>query len=134
MMPVISSLLYPKNKVSLMKFFLILVVILAVFLWLAPKLISGIGSLVSPPYVAVEKQTELAGKVSVYSANRRKYLYLLEGRRETFDFDSFQNKVLWESGRLGTYLESGDLVQKNANSDTLRVTRKGHQSNWTIVP
>lgn len=117
-----------------MKFFLIFVVIAVVFLWLAPKLISGIGYLVSPPYVAVEKQTALAGKVSVYSANRRKYLYSLEGRRETFDFDGFQNEVLWAGGRLGTYLESGDLVQKNANSDSLRVTRKGHHSNWTIVP
>lgn len=117
-----------------MKFFLFLVAIAAIFLWLAPKLLSGIGYLLSPPYVAVDKQTELAGKVSVYSANRRKYLYSLEGRRETFDFDSFQNEVLWEGGRLGTYLESGDLVQKKANSDTLRVTRKGHHSNWTIVP
>ncbi|GAA4037553.1 hypothetical protein GCM10022409_23290 [Hymenobacter glaciei] len=117
-----------------MKFFLVFVVIAGIFLWLAPKLISGIGYLLSPPYVAVEKQTELAGKVTVYSANRRKYLYSLEGRRETFDFDSFQNEGLWEGGRLGTYLESGDVVQKKANSDTLRVTRNGQHSSWTIVP
>ena len=117
-----------------MKYFLFFVVIAAIFLWLAPKLLGGIGTLLSPPYVFVEKQTALAGKVSVYSANRRKYLYSLEGRRQTFDFDGFQNEVLWEGGRLGTYLESGDVVQKKANSDTLRVTRNGHQSNWTIVP
>ena len=116
-----------------MKFFLILVVVAAVFLWLAPKLLTGIGTLVSPPYVAVEKQTALAGKVAVYSANRRKYLYSLEGRREMFDFDSFQNETLWEGGRLGTYLESGDMVQKQANADTLRVTRHGQHSIWTLV-
>ena len=119
---------------AIMKYFLIFVVIAAVFWWLAPKLINGIGTLLSPPYVFVDKQTELAGKVAVYSANRRKYLYSVEGQRQTFDFDGFQNEVLWEGGHLGTYLESGDVVQKKAHSDTLRVTRNGQHSDWTIVP
>ncbi|MDJ0366156.1 hypothetical protein QMK33_13440 [Hymenobacter sp. H14-R3] len=117
-----------------MKFFFIFVVIAAVFLWLAPKLISGIGYLVSPPYVAVEKQTALAGKVTVYSANRGKYLYALEGRRETFDFDGFQNAALGPAILLGPYLEDGDFVQKKANSDTLRLTRHGQRSDWMLLP
>ncbi|WP_460582784.1 hypothetical protein [Hymenobacter arcticus] len=73
----------------------------------------------SPPYVAVAKQTALAGQVALYSVNRRKYLYALEGRRETFDFDGFQNAALGPDISLGPYLKDGDFVQKKANPDTL---------------
>ena len=117
-----------------MRFFLLLVVIGAVFLWLAPKLLSGIGYLVSPPYVFVDKLMAAKGKVQLYSVNRQKHLYLIEGRPETFDFDGFHNAELWEGSQLGHYLKGGDLVQKRAHSDTLRVIRNGKQSIWMLAP
>jgi hypothetical protein len=117
-----------------MKFFLLLVVIAAVFLWLAPKLIHGLGYLLSPPYVMVDKQTEVKGKILNHSANRGKYRYSVEGRRETFDFDNFRNAALGPDIFLGPYLKDGDFVQKAANSDTLRVVRGNERSDWTIAP
>lgn len=117
-----------------MKFFLLLVVIAAAFLWLAPKLLSGLGGLLSPAYVVVDQQTAVQNQVQSHSANRGKYRYTLAGRPETFDFDNFQNEVLWEGGRLGSYLADGDSVQKAAGSTTLQVIRHGQVSDWTITP
>lgn len=117
-----------------MKFFLLLVAIAALFLWLAPKLIYGIGYLLSPPYVLVDRQTEVQGKILNHSVNRGKYRYSVEGRRETFDFDNFHNAALGPDIFLGPYLKDGDFVQKKANSDTLRVTRTGQRSDWTMEP
>ena len=117
-----------------MKYFLLLVVIAAVFLWLAPKLIYGLGYLLSPPYILVDKQTEVQGRILSHSANRGKYRYSLEGRRETFDFDNFQNVALGPDILLGPYLKDGDFVQKKANSDTLRLLRGNQHSDWTTGP
>lgn len=117
-----------------MKYFFLLVIIAAIFLWLAPKLIYGLGYLLSPPYVLVDEQTAVQGKIVSHDANRGKYRYSLEGRRETFDFDNFRNAALGPDILLGPYLKDGDFVQKKANSDTLQVLRGNQRSDWTLVP
>ena len=117
-----------------MKYFFLLGVIAAIFLWLTPKLIYGLGYLLSPPYVLVDKQTEVNGKIVSHDANRGKYRYSLEGRRKTFDLDNFRNADLGPDILLGPYLQDGDFVQKKANSDTLRLLRGDQRSDWTMVP
>lgn len=116
-----------------MKYFLLLIVIAALFIWLAPKLFDGLASVLSPTYVVVDGKTEVQGTISSHSANRGKYRFSLEGRRETFDFDNFQNQVLWVDGRLGSYLADGDSVSKSATSPVLVLSRNGQLSQWTLV-
>ncbi len=52
-----------------------------------------------------------------------KHIYSVEGRRETVDFDNFQNAALGPDMCLGPYLKDGGFVQKEAHSATLRVVR-----------
>jgi hypothetical protein len=99
-----------------------------------PKLLYGLGYLLSPSCVLVDKQTEVQGKIVSHDTNRGKYRYSFESRRETFDFDNFQDAALGPDILLGPYLQDGDFVQKKANSDTLRVLRGDQPSDWTIVP
>jgi hypothetical protein len=116
-----------------MKYFLLLVVIAALFIWLAPKLFDGLGRVLNPAYVVVDDKTEVQGKISSHSANRGKYRFSLGGRGETFDFDNFQNQTLWEDGRLGSYLADGDSVSKPANSTMLTLSRNGRRNQWYLV-
>lgn len=116
-----------------MRYFLLLVVIAALFIWLAPKLFDGLGRVLSPTYVVVDDKTEVQGKISSHSANRGKYRFSLEGRGETFDFDNFQNQLLWQDGRLGSYLADGDSVSKPANATVLILSRNGQRSQWYLV-
>lgn len=116
-----------------MKYLFLLVVIAALFIWLAPKMFDGLASVLSPTYVVVNGKTEIQGKISNHSANRGKYRFSLAGRRETFDFDNFQNQALWVDGRLGSYLADGDSVSKLANSPILMLSRNGQLSQWTLV-
>ncbi|RZK32272.1 MAG: hypothetical protein EOO61_17080 [Hymenobacter sp.] len=116
-----------------MKYFLLFFIITALFVWLAPKLFYGLGSVLSSAYVVVNGKTEIQGKISNHSANRGKYRLSLACRRETFDFDNFQNQALWIDGRLGSYLVDGDSVSKSANSPVLMLSRNGQLSQWTLV-
>jgi hypothetical protein len=112
---------------------LLLLVIAALCTWLAPKLFDELSSVLSPTHVVVDDKTQVQGKVSNHSVNRGKYRFSLQGHREAFDFDNFQNQMLWADGRLGSYLADGDSVSKPANSTVLILSRNGQRSQWMLV-
>jgi len=81
--------------------------------------------------ITLNYQTSLTGRVRGYNRARGYKIYLF-GRNDAFNFDNFRDSSVLKDDGLGYYLDYGDSLSKNPNSDTLIVSRNGQVTLWIL--